>query len=123
VAPLTYQVVDNKALWGGRGLTDWVPEAVSRIVENFAPLRLILFGSVARGDDGPDSDIDLLVVFDRIEGRRHDVATAILQATKSVGAPIDVFVTDVNDIKQRATVPGLLRVALREGKVVHERPG
>lgn len=118
---LAYQVVDNKALWGGRALNDWVPEAVSRIVESFSPLRIVLFGSVARGDDGPSSDIDLLVVFDRIEGRRHDLATAIGYATKDVAAPVEVFVTDIDDIKNRGGVPGLLRVALREGKVVYER--
>lgn len=122
-APLTYQVIGNKALWEGRSLSEWVPEAVARIVEGFQPLRLVLFGSVARGDDGPDSDIDLLVVFDRIEGRRHDVAAAILRATRSIGAPIDAFVTDVDDIKERGPLPGLLRIALREGKIVHERSG
>jgi predicted nucleotidyltransferase len=121
MVPLAYQVIDNKALWGGRALSHWVPEAVARIVEDFAPLRMVLFGSVARGDDGPDSDLDLLVVFDRIDGRRHDVAAAILRATRGIGAPIDVFVTDMDDIKERGDLPGLLRVALREGKVVHER--
>ena len=37
---------------------------VQRIVKKFRPERVILFGSQARGDAGPDSDVDLLVVMD-----------------------------------------------------------
>lgn len=37
-------------------------ELVKRTVEAVRPLRIILFGSAARGEMGPDSDIDLLVV-------------------------------------------------------------
>ena len=49
------------------------------------------------------------------------MAAAILRATRSIGAPIDVFVTDVDDIDKRGALPGLLRVALLDGTVVHER--
>ena len=37
-------------------------EAVRRAVEVARPIRIILFGSAARGTMGPDSDFDLLVV-------------------------------------------------------------
>jgi hypothetical protein len=37
-------------------------EVVRRLVEAYQPERIYLFGSVARGDAGPDSDYDLLVV-------------------------------------------------------------
>jgi predicted nucleotidyltransferase len=40
------------------------PELLDKVVAHFAPLRVILFGSAARGEAGPDSDIDLLVVVD-----------------------------------------------------------
>jgi uncharacterized protein len=39
-----------------------IEQMVRRIVEQFHPERVILFGSHARGDAGPDSDVDLLVV-------------------------------------------------------------
>ena len=120
---LAYTVVGNKARWDGRSLAEWVPEAAQCIAEAFSPRKILLFGSVARGDDGPDSDLDFLVVFDHLDGRRHDVGVAILRATSEIGAPIDVFVTDLADIAQRGSDPGLLRVALREGRVVHERAG
>ena len=39
-----------------------IREMVRRIVKQFDPEKIILFGSQARGDAGPDSDVDLLVV-------------------------------------------------------------
>ena len=39
-----------------------IDQMVGRIVERFDPERIILFGSAARGEAGPDSDVDLLVV-------------------------------------------------------------
>ena len=59
--------VDERSLWEGRTLRQWLPGAVQDVVRAAAPRRIVLFGSVARGDEGPDSDLDLLVVFDRID--------------------------------------------------------
>ena len=47
---------------GGVVVGPELPEAIARLVEGFDPLRIILFGSYARGDAQPDSDLDLLVV-------------------------------------------------------------
>lgn len=41
---------------------DKLDEIVRRIVEAVAPEKIILFGSAARGDTGPHSDVDLLVI-------------------------------------------------------------
>ena len=49
-------------------ITDAVlAEIVSRLVACFQPERIYLFGSRARGDMGPDSDYDLLMVLDRLD--------------------------------------------------------
>jgi len=40
---------------------------IRRLVEAYQPRRIYLFGSVARGEAGPDSDYDLLVL---VSGRR-----------------------------------------------------
>jgi len=58
--------VDGKARIGGRTLNQWASDIVERVVAGCNPVRVIVFGSVARGDDGPDSDIDLLVELDSI---------------------------------------------------------
>ena len=41
-----------------------IDQVVSQIVENFKPQKIILFGSYARGNPRPESDVDLLVVMD-----------------------------------------------------------
>ncbi len=54
-------------IYKGKTLEEWLPEAVERVVEDFDPLKVILFGSLARGEAGYDSDVDLLVVFEHVE--------------------------------------------------------
>lgn len=71
---------------------------------------------------GPDSDIDLLVVLDRVEpGDRARLAGAIRRAI-SVRAPIDVFVTDLAEYERRKDVIGSMAYwPEREGEIVYER--
>ena len=49
----------------------WVSRMVEEIVRRFQPLRIILFGSHARGEAGPESDIDLLVVLAKVSDKRR----------------------------------------------------
>ncbi|MEW6547372.1 MAG: nucleotidyltransferase domain-containing protein [Bacillota bacterium] len=68
---------------GGRTATDWVPEIVERLVAGFQPLQILLFGSQARGDASPDSDVDLLVVLPRITNKRETLV-AVKPGSKPV---------------------------------------
>jgi predicted nucleotidyltransferase len=98
-----------------------LPEAIERIVCRFDPLRIILFGSWARGDARPDSDIDLLVVLPEVENKRHTMVE-IMRALNGLPASKDVLVTTPDEIRRRGDLVGdVLRPALREGKVVYER--
>ena len=111
-------------LYKGKTLEEWLPEAVERIVERFDPLKVILFGSLARGEAGYDSDVDLLVVFEHVEWEnKRDLTVDIRRAIARVPIPVDVIVTDVDEIDRRGHIVGtMLRPALREGKIVYERP-
>jgi len=96
-------------------------EVIRRIVEVAHPERIILFGSAARGEGGPDSDLDLLVVKSGVHRRR--LAHAIYRHLIGVGFPVDVIVVTPEDIERYRDAPGLIiEPALREGKVVYERP-
>ena len=117
----TDEVVDGMARYEGRTLAEWVPEVVSRTVVALDPRRIVRFGSVARGDDGSDSDIDLLVVVDAFHDRRHETAAAALRAVRGLPLAVDVLPATPATIAEGGDLPGTLRVALREGKVVHER--
>ncbi|MGQ0742869.1 MAG: nucleotidyltransferase domain-containing protein [Acidimicrobiales bacterium] len=119
----TVEVVDGKVRYDGRTLAEWMPEVVADIVDACGPVRVILFGSVARGDDGPDSDIDILVVLPKLQrGERHELMGRLRSAIRAV-VPIDVLVTDPGEIERRRDVVGsMLYWPLREGMVVYERP-
>ena len=119
MSALAYEVRDGKAIYGGRTLAEWVPDVVGRLVERFGPARMVLFGSVARGDDGRESDIDLLVVLPKLEGRHHDAAVAMLRSLRDLPVPVDLVVTDATELDWRSRTPGVVRVALREGVAVH----
>jgi predicted nucleotidyltransferase len=113
-------LVYKDGLYNGRTLAEWVPDVVEQIVDRFDPLRILLFGSVARGEDGPDSDIDLLVVLPELRDKRETMIELLRAA--AIGPPVDVIPTDPDEIKRRGELLGtVLRPALREGKVVYER--
>lgn len=94
---------------------------VDRIADQFDPDRIVLFGSWARGDAKASSDVDLLVVMPNGTDRR-DAAIAMRGAVGDLPLAKDIVITTPDEITRRAHIVGtVLRVALREGKVVHER--
>lgn len=117
VTRATVSEIEGKALYDGRRLIDWASEIAGLIVDRFDATQIVLFGSVARGDDGPDADIDLLVILPII-GRRHDAAVKVMTALRDVPTPIDIVVVDSTRFDEEANVPGIVRVAMREGKTL-----
>ena len=98
-----------------------IAEMTNRIVRDFSPLRVILFGSHARGEAGPHSDIDLLVVLSEVADKRQ-TTIEILRALRDRLIPTDIVVTTPDEITRRGDLIGtVLRPALREGKVLYER--
>ena len=95
---------------------------VDRIAEQFDPDRIVLFGSWARDEATASSDVDLLVVMPNGTDRR-EAAVAIRAAVGDLPLAKDIVVTTPDEIARRAHIVGtVLRAALREGRVVHERP-
>lgn len=98
-----------------------VDAAVRRIVSRFAPQRVVLFGSRARGEADSDSDIDLLVVVEETV-HKHRVAVAIRHELRDLPASKDIVVATPAEIERRRDISGtLLHEALRTGTVVYER--
>jgi len=99
-----------------------IDEMVLRIVERFDPERIILFGSAGRGEAGPDSDVDLLVVMP-IQGSSREKAVEIGVAVNDIPVPKDIFVTTPEDFEWRKDIVGTIeRPAAREGRLVYARP-
>ena len=93
-------------------------EIIRRIVEVAQPERIILFGSAARGEIGPNSDVDVLVVKSGVHRRK--LAMQIYQNMIGVECAVDVVVVTPEDIERYGDSPALvIAPALREGKVVY----
>jgi predicted nucleotidyltransferase len=99
----------------------YLPEIVDRIARRFNPLRILLFGSWARGEAQSDSDIDLLVILPQIKDKRQ-IAVLIGNSLSDLPVSKDIVVTTPEEIARRGDLIGdVLRPALREGKVIYER--
>jgi predicted nucleotidyltransferase len=92
---------------------------ISRIVEITHPLRIVMFGSAARMDTGPDSDIDLLIIMPEGTHRRA-TAQKLYKEISGIGLPFDVIIATPSDILKHKDNIGLIyRSALRDGKEVY----
>ena len=104
------------------GATDYrLDEIIQRIAEVAEPERIILFGSAARDEMGPNSDLDLLVVKSG-EYHRGRLTEEIYMHLFGVGQAVDVVVVTPEDIERfRDAFCLVIEPALREGEVVYER--
>ncbi len=99
-----------------------VQDIVRRIVEAFAPRRVVLFGSRARGTARPDSDVDLMIEMETPLSPA-DRALSILRLFGLRSWAMDVIVFTPYEIAaQRHSPTSLVRAIESEGKVLYERP-
>jgi len=95
-------------------------EAVRRLVEVYQPERIYLFGSVARGDAGPDSDYDLLVVVPDEAPPARRRSRLAYEALRGTGTAADVLVCTHSYFEDRRTLKASLPgTVLREGRLIH----
>jgi predicted nucleotidyltransferase len=91
---------------------------VQRIRSVTEPERIVLFGSAARGEMGPDSDLDILVV--TACDHRRNTARKIRRALFGIDMPIDIIVAKPQDLERYGDASGLIyRPALKEGTVLY----
>jgi predicted nucleotidyltransferase len=100
-------------------ISENIDKLVKSIVDLVHPLQIILFGSWARGDNSPDSDIDLLVVMP--EGTHsRSVAQSIYLNIRGIGVPYDVIITTHKILnKHRDNIGLIYHTILKEGKTVY----
>jgi len=98
------------------------PGLLDSVVAYFNPRQVIVFGSVARGEAGPDSDIDLLVIVDDDTPAEKITLKAGYESRKSYHAPVDVIPVREATFRQNARIAGTLsRAAVLDGVVVYDR--
>lgn len=96
-------------------------EIVRRIVKIADPDKIILFGSTARGEMGPHSNFDLLVVKTG-DYHRGRLTEEIYLGLVGIKQAVDVIVAKPEDIERYCDIHALvIKAALRDGKVIYER--
>ena len=97
-----------------------LPEVVRRLVEVYHPLRIYLFGSAARGDAGPNSDYDLMVILPEGAPQHLRRGSPGYRALRGTGVAADVQVWPQGDFNRqlhlKASFPSTV---VREGKLLY----
>ena len=97
-----------------------IQKVVKRIIEAANPRKIILFGSYARGEETPDSDVDIMVIEDTVKHQGMEMVRlrkAAGRIAPGVGIDIMVYATE----KTLNPVPGtVLYWALSKGKILYE---
>jgi predicted nucleotidyltransferase len=92
---------------------------VDRVVATANPKKIILFGSAQKGNMGPNSDLDILVVMPSGIHRRK-TAQSIYRNLIGVGFATDIIVVTEEDIEQyKDNIGFVIKPALEEGKVLY----
>jgi len=95
-------------------------EVVRRLVEAYLPERIYLFGSVARGDAGRDSDYDLLVIVPDDASPERLRSRLAYRALRGTGTAVDVVVWPKSSFERRARVAASLPATVsREGILLY----
>ena len=94
-------------------------DIIGRIVEAAQPERIILFGSAARGEMGPNSDVDLLII--RKGGHSRKLMGQMYRMMHGVGAAVDAVMVSPADVERYKDSHALvIKPALAEGRVVYD---
>ena len=94
-------------------------DIIQRVVEVAQPEKIILFGSAARGEMGPNSDVDLLVIKDTEDV--GGLAARIYRQLRGIRVAVDAVVVAPAHVERYKDSHALvIKPALREGTVVYE---
>ncbi|MCD6118403.1 nucleotidyltransferase domain-containing protein [bacterium] len=100
-------------------IAEQIDSLVNQIAEAVHPVRIVLFGSLARGDMQPGSDIDLLVVMPE-DSHRRKTARLLYRTIQGITVPYDIVVAKESDLDRHRDNPGLIyRTILEEGKTLY----
>jgi predicted nucleotidyltransferase len=99
-----------------------IEEITRRLVDFYNPARIYLFGSEARGEAGPDSDLDFLVVVPDDTSSRHLHSPSVYSFVSGTGYAKDIVAWRKTDFEMRAAhvASSLPATVVREGKILYE---
>jgi uncharacterized protein len=96
-------------------------QVVSLLRRSAQPTRIILFGSYARGDARPDSDVDLLVIVPDVRDRMAEMVR-LSRVLSPLRLPVDVLVVSEETFRYWCDTPGnVYSTVAAEGRVLYEQ--
>jgi len=97
-----------------------INQAVQLLIAAAHPVKIILFGSHARGEASEDSDLDFLVILPALDSK-HQEMVRLRRVLRPLRIPVDVLVASKEEVDEWGHLPSTtLYWALTEGRVVHE---
>jgi predicted nucleotidyltransferase/DNA-binding XRE family transcriptional regulator len=103
---LTFDLVERPAVSPLRALVELHRVELVKSLTSLGASNIRLFGSVARGDDGPNSDIDLLVDVADTVGL-FELSAMSIEAKRILGVDVDV-------VPSNSTKPALVESILSD---------
>ncbi len=99
---------------------DILDEMVRRLVDEFRPEKIILFGSYAWGEPSEDSDVDLFVIVSDSDEKAVDRMHRAYRCVSGLGVPVDVLVRTCSRVERFRDVHASLECeVLERGKVLY----
>ena len=96
-----------------------IQQAVALLRAAAPKATIVMFGSRARGDARPDSDMDLLLIEPRLSSRRREMVR-LRDVLRPLRLRVDILVISRRMFREWADVPGTVNhAAANEGKVLH----
>ena len=90
---------------------------MNRLVAAAQPLKVILFGSHARGEADDHSDVDLLIIEPTVS-KRYEEMIRLNRALKGILMPVDLLVISEQEFEARSRIPGTVEHAARKERRV-----
>jgi predicted nucleotidyltransferase len=102
-------------------IESYLKNIVAKIINNFDPDKIILFGSYAYGHPTGDSDMDIMIVMDTDE-KPHKRAVSVRKVLKGIGIPKDIIVKTPEEFERFKDIVGtIVYPAAHKGRIIYER--
>jgi predicted nucleotidyltransferase len=103
-----------------RGDDELLARIVRSLIEAYQPERIYLFGSCARGEAGPDSDYDLLIIVPDSAPAKRQRSRLAYEVLWEIGKAADVLVCTRRHFESRLHLAASLPATVaREGRLLY----
>jgi len=102
-------------------IESYLKNIVDKIINNFNPDKIIIFGSYAYGHPTVDSDMDIMIVMETDE-KPHKRAVSVRKVLKGIGIPKDIIVKTPEEFERFKDIVGtIVYPAAHKGRIIYER--